>query len=203
MMAGLDDDEQAAAIRFRHERDRIRYCAAHTSLRSILGIVTGLPPEDIKFGTDINGKPVVQATERLHFNLSHSGEWALVALSSDHAVGIDIEAHYALEVNVVALQVLSADEHVALDALPMDERSGAFFTCWTRKEALAKGIGIGLDFPFTQVSVGVTESPLFPSVPRLASTWRIVDLQTPIGYSAALAGPRLDWTIAYWLWPSH
>ena len=85
----LSHDEYARASRVHFELDRIRWTNARSALRAILGRYLNMPPLEISFALGPHGKPTVTGVE---FNLSHSGGWAMIAVSTNAPVGIDVEA---------------------------------------------------------------------------------------------------------------
>ena len=89
--AFLSPDELARAARLRFEEDRIRWIRSRAALRGILGTYLSQPAADLRFLTGPQGKPALQPDVRLHFNLSHAGDYALLALCDATPVGIDIE----------------------------------------------------------------------------------------------------------------
>src|SRR5258708_20662575 len=90
----LCDEEQQRAERFRFEPDRRRYIAARAALRILLGRYVDHPAERLVFSYSAAGKPFLQRADGgsgPHFNVSHSGEMALVAFCADGGLGIDVE----------------------------------------------------------------------------------------------------------------
>lgn len=86
-----------------------------------------------------NGKPELKGTEDFHFNLSHSGEYVLLATSS-LPIGADIERiRERLPKGLV--RILSKEEEEILESLPKQEQPALFFRFWTRKESFVKAIG--------------------------------------------------------------
>src|SRR6059058_2243518 len=87
-------DDRARADRFRFESDRRRFCVARASLRLILGRYLKSKPGRLQIELGEFGKPYfvdAKATQGLRFNLSHSNELALMAISRDREVGVDVE----------------------------------------------------------------------------------------------------------------
>src|SRR3954468_21035567 len=84
----LSPEEHARAARFRLDRDRVRWSNARSALRSILAERLDCDPLEIQFALGPHGKPAVA---NLEFNLSHSGGWAMIAVTRTVPVGIDIE----------------------------------------------------------------------------------------------------------------
>jgi 4'-phosphopantetheinyl transferase len=145
-IATLCDAEQARAQRFKFQRDRRRYLAAHVALRQILGEVCGVRPLAQRFETGPWGKPVLAGHPQTGFSLSYAGDMALVGVADAADIGVDAEPLR----EVIGLEALCDDlfvlaeraEIAAAKAGPL--RDSAFLRCWTRKEACIKAIGTGL-----------------------------------------------------------
>ena len=189
-------DELRRADRYRHERDRTRYVVAHGVLRELLADYTAQTPRNISFGHTVAGKPFLiddKGEQRLRFNLSHSGEWAIVGLALSTDVGIDIEQIDSdVSVEAVAERFFSRSEFEALREVPSEQRTVAFFTAWTRKEAYLKARGEGIADRLSSFSVSVDPEQipilLTDSIDAYATLhWRIYDLDTAPGYAAAIA----------------
>src|SRR5688572_22315652 len=86
----LTDEDWRRAERYVFADDRNRYLRSRTALRSILSCYTGQHPRDLLFGAGTWGKPFIRGARELHFNLSHSGDAALCAVSR-REVGIDVQ----------------------------------------------------------------------------------------------------------------
>jgi 4'-phosphopantetheinyl transferase len=195
----LDAKELERFHRFHFECDRARFAIAHANMRRILGAYLDREPERILFGASSFGKPelVIDAQTRpLHFNLSHSRNIALLALSIDTELGVDIE-----DLRPMAPEV--AQSHFSpteLDALSSLEGEGwlqGFYYCWTRKEAILKAEGVGLNLPLYSFDVS-----LIPGLPAkllgarppavFRHPWTLHNLATPLGTVAALAAGNLQ-----------
>jgi 4'-phosphopantetheinyl transferase len=185
----LSADERAQADRLA-PAERRRFIVSHAALRSILGHHLGRPPADLRFAATPAGKPsLVDAP--LCFTLSHSWDWAIVAIA-DRAVGIDLERIAPIpEIDAMMNRFLSSRERACLAALPAAERLIAFHHCWCGKEAYLKALGCGLSMDPACFSVAVA-----PAAPALLDSplgedecrrWRLVRLAAPRRYAAALA----------------
>ncbi len=150
------------------------------------------------------GKPALaQSIEAgaLKFNLSHSGELALVAVTQERDIGVDLEEIRLIEdADQIAEKFFSPRENETLRALSGAEKLEAFFHCWTRKEAYLKATGDGLARPTK--SFDVTLAPGEPV--RLvnvegqsleASRWSLVGLVPARGYVGAVAVQGHTWTL--------
>ncbi|MBQ9166639.1 MAG: 4'-phosphopantetheinyl transferase superfamily protein [Oscillospiraceae bacterium] len=108
---------------------------------------------------DENGKPRLTGAPDFHFNLSHSGYWAVCAVS-DAPVGVDIQEVRSVNPNLS--RKFSAAEQQELMTLPDHKRADRFFQLWVLKEAYAKCTGLGLLCPFRSFE-GVAPGPGYSS----------------------------------------
>lgn len=149
----LSPEETERARRFRHRRDRVRYVVGRTMLRCVAGVSTGRTPETVEVVPGPHGKPVV-AGAQLSVNVSHSGDWVLVAATEGARVGVDVEFRDpSVDVGGVAGTVFSSWENEALRACPEDVRTDLFYEIWTRKEAVIKADGRGIQFGLQRFDV--------------------------------------------------
>ena len=156
----LSPDEEIRAARFRFEVDRARWIRARSALRGILSQATGIAPGELVFVLGPHGKPALANIGAIEFNLSHSGSWAMVAVTRGVPVGVDIER---IRDNVDIAAVLQRVQKTALPHTP-----AALFQVWTRREAMTKAAGGSL-----------LETP--------RGDVRVCDLEAPGGYVAAVA----------------
>jgi 4'-phosphopantetheinyl transferase len=141
----LSPDELQRAARLRSPDDRRRFTVARGMLRLLLGQYLNAPPTSLRFCYGRHGKPALKAHRQLHFNLAHSGERAVYALSAVRPVGIDIEyIARNIEFERVARRFFTATEFAALIKTPAARRRRAFYRLWTAKEAVIKATGKGL-----------------------------------------------------------
>ncbi|WP_425144796.1 4'-phosphopantetheinyl transferase family protein [Deinococcus sp.] len=136
---------------------RLFLAAAHLK-RSVLAQSVGLPPADLRFQTGPNGKPFLAAGQNPHdlrFNLTHSGQLALLAVTRGAELGIDLERLRAVQWRGVAAQVFSQSERHTLRHTPPARQPQVFFDHWTAKEAYLKALGCGLSIPPESVSLHI------------------------------------------------
>ena len=204
----LSEKERARAERFHFDEHRSRFIVRRWFLRSVLGAYLGVEPDVLDIYTDSYGKPHVRSKPLITFNLSHSGDLALLAVAAGKAVGVDIE-RVAGRVNgeAIARRFFSKREVGSFLALPLESRENAFFNCWTRKEAYVKARGQGLSLPLDRFSVSL--APGEPAAllqcdegPVGLSRWLLADLPGIPGYAAALAVETPVRRILLWHWSS-
>jgi 4'-phosphopantetheinyl transferase len=142
----LSTEEWERARRFVFDRDRRRYCAARSALRLLLGTELGVSPETLKFSLGEHGKPRIEATPCCEFNVSHSGELALIGFAqAGDEIGVDIEVLRVMSNSeALAERHYVGSELAAVLAASGPERDLAFLRVWTRKEACMKAVGSGL-----------------------------------------------------------
>lgn len=151
----LSAHERARAQRLVREQDRQRFINAHVGLRTLLSEHARHPAELLEFAEGPFGKPFLPAHDGLQFNLSHSRHRALVAISRQCEVGVDIEQMRDLhDADGLAQRYFSVAEQADWQALPPSERLAAFHQAWSRKEACVKAVGWGLSVPLEGVEVG-------------------------------------------------
>jgi 4'-phosphopantetheinyl transferase len=190
----LSQDERERASRFHFERDARKFTVARGSTRSILSAYVKQARPDLQFTYSQHGKPSIGgASGEIRFSVSHSGDFALVAVTCGREVGVDIEKiREDVETDKLAERFFSEAERLAIRALPAERRVPAFFRCWSCKEAFLKAQGVGLSRPLDSFDVEVdADRParLLATRPSAdeARRWLLYDIEAPAGYAAAAA----------------
>ena len=203
----LGVDELARVARFRLECDRKRFFIAHATVRKILAKYVGCEPIQLVFENSEKGKPRLHQSLNPHdlrFNLSHSNDVALLVVTAGLSVGIDIEAvNYDLAMEEIARAFFSPDEVRSLLTLAKEQRTEAFFCCWTRKEAYIKAKGDG--FFTASGSFSVSLRPDRPAaLLRVAddvdelTRWSFYDIKIDRAYKATLVVEGRSHKISQW-----
>lgn len=205
----LNAQERARAAAFHFPHHARRFAVAHWMRRSILSRYLGKTPAAIGFRTGPNGRPELDGctSHGLRFNASRSEGSAVLAVTIDTDIGVDVEIPRAFpDRSQVARHVFHPREWRAIEALASHtEREAAFYRCWTCKEALAKGLGIGLDLPFDRFAVDVTGAAepavaaIEPGV-TISPSWVLRDLSSPPHMYGALAMLRRPQLVTAWSW---
>ena len=146
-------EEQAELLpRWRRRRlERLRYAPAREASlgagllwRYVMERHGVQPEEPVRFLQA--GKPVFAQRDDLHFSLSHSGPYAMCAISSD-PIGVDVQQIKPIHMSVA--RRFHFRERDWLAEQPRDQQNHAFFRIWTRKEAWVKAVSqdqlLGLD----------------------------------------------------------
>lgn len=141
--------EISRAQSYYFEKDRNRFIICRALLKFILAEETGLDVFKIDIKTDRNKKPYLLSQPQLFFNMSHVGDYAVIALDKNN-IGVDIELldkHH----NIIEMmpQVFSKREiDFVLNAV---DKKYTFYKFWTRKEAIVKASGKGIDNDFLKI----------------------------------------------------
>ena len=146
----LDEQELQRARRLRVPEKARAFITARGRLRQILGSYLDLAPETLRFNYGSAGKPVLagHTPDALSFNLAHSGEWGLCAVTRGVEVGVDVEkVDFQLDYEKLAAGFFSMNEKSWLQNRNEIRRRRHFFRIWTRKEAWLKGKGGGFSDP--------------------------------------------------------
>jgi 4'-phosphopantetheinyl transferase len=151
---GLPPKERDREARIQRREPRRRWVAARWALRGILGAYLDEDPAKIELGAERHGKPVLaDPPTPLRFNLSHSRDLAVVAVARGREVGVDVEW---------------------ID--PRRGRPADFYATWTRREAVAKCLGVGLWATLPAAAVAV--SP-FDAEPGFAAAIAVAGEDVP------------------------
>jgi 4'-phosphopantetheinyl transferase len=203
----LSSDERERVDRFHFEADRQRSLVGRACLRLLLGEILNLPANKLRFEYSEFGKPRLVPTQEQHlrFNLSHSGDLILVAITKGRAVGVDVERIRSVDIDGVAARFFSINEYERLALLTGPGRYEAFYTCWTRKEAYLKARGEGLSIPLNQFDVSFLpneEARLLEARhdPGETERWKLLPVSVPPGYVASVAAEGLDWKLKFRDW---
>ncbi|MDH4360838.1 MAG: 4'-phosphopantetheinyl transferase superfamily protein [Nitrospirota bacterium] len=154
----LAADERARAERFRVPHPQYQFVSSRGILRRLLSHYVGVPAANLRFETNPQGKPALAdpSSLPLQFNVSHTSGVALLAITVEHAVGIDVEKiDRVLSNDDIAARYFSPREAAHLASLSPDLRTRAFFTYWTCKEAYLKMRGIGLSGGLDQCEISL------------------------------------------------
>ncbi len=178
----LSAEERDQCGRFVRPADRARCTASRASLRVVLAKYLLKDPRMLSFSAGPSGKPSLdRADPSIQFNISHAGDLALIAVTRGLRVGIDVErVREVPDMEAILYGFFSEQETAWLRSREGEERTRAFFLLWTRREAAAKALGIGLFDCFARF--------VLPLSARARSGFRVAlpDLDTP-------AGPARDW----------
>jgi 4'-phosphopantetheinyl transferase len=195
--AMLDGAERERHDRYRFDVHRDRFALRRGALREILGRYLGCEPAAVRFAVGPAGRPEIPGAP-LRFNLSDSDDLALLGVTREVDLGVDVERVVEIpDRDAVAARFFSPAELVEYRAVPEDSKLLAFYLTWTRKEAWlkARGVGLGPDL----ASFDVTVAPGSPArLLRVAGEddeplrWMLCSEVPRAGFVAAVAARARD-----------
>jgi 4'-phosphopantetheinyl transferase len=205
----LSSDEQARAERMSAPQHRRRWIASRFVLRDILARYCGEPPQAITLRYGPNGKPEVLTDESvgpIHFSVSHSGGLAVYAVAAE-PLGVDLERHRPLPVEDLASRFLSDYESAAVARAKGADQLELFITCWTRKEAYLKVVGVGLSAPLQDFDVDLDRGATRALIAhrgdsREPDRWSLLSPAVDPGFQAAIVVSRSPWALRRFDWES-
>ena len=127
------------------------------------------------------------------FNVSHAADVALIALTGDSALGVDVEEVRPIaDLLAIASRFFTSAEVETITTVSSEERDLAFFLCWTRKEAFSKALGDGLTFGLDRYRVACrpgAEARILEidGSTAAAAEWSLYDLRPAPGFVGAVA----------------
>ena len=185
----LSTEEWIRAERFHFVRDTDRFVAGRALLRNLLARELEIDPRQLRLRAGKHGKPELDHPETLlRFNLSHSGDLMLVALSHAREIGVDLEAmRDDVPFEMLSDHYFEPEDAWSIRTLRAREKAAKFYEVWTRTEARLKASGAGFSRGFH-----------VPSPER----WSLVSLMPADGYAAAVAVEGHDYKLHCWAWPN-
>ncbi len=205
----LPSEELVRAGKFVRRDDRDSYLLSRVALRDIVSRYLNVGFNDVSFFRNEYGKPFIAKEinrENMECNLSHSGDIVLIGMSKGGKIGIDIERIREMdEMDALVRDYFSTIEQEYFKSLSPGEKIGAFFACWSRKEAYIKARGKGLSYPLDSFSVSVgpgDDAALLHDDHENISEWSLKDIAYSPDYAGAVAvkGRNLDYR--YYRWDS-
>ena len=145
----LSSDEVERADRYHFLKDKNRFIICRGLLRFLLSNQLEITPSKIEFKKDKNKKPYLSHQKPIHFNVSHSENYALIAIG-DVSVGVDVEyVSKDFDFTDILNHVFSDSEKYTIENSTNKRRT--FYNLWTRKEAFVKATGKGISDCFAQI----------------------------------------------------
>lgn len=200
----LSIDELERANKYHFEKDRNSYIITRAALRWILSRYLLDSPALISIKYNTYGKPYLSnpAQSDLFFNVSHSGELALLAFTQSGPIGVDVEkVDNKVNPDAISSNFFSTPEIMILNQQSGENRWSTFYKLWTRKEALLKALGYGLIKDMNTVDISsdvrstLSNSPKTGNFPDV-SGWQVADLTPATGYVGAIAIQAPDFSLS-------
>lgn len=143
----ISEKEKEKILKYTRYEDSLRSLYGKLILKKILSL------DKVQLKYNKWGKPELTNDSGTYFNISHSGEWVAVGISSK-PIGVDIQKVDKIDLSI-AERCFSKNENEYILLLPLNERKDAFFKLWTLKEAFIKAKGMGLYMPLDSFTIEI------------------------------------------------
>jgi 4'-phosphopantetheinyl transferase len=176
----LSAKERGRFAQFKFATDRDGHTVVRGRLRQLIGKYLNVPARELIFEYAAHGKPFLPDYLELKFNVSHSGNLALIAFTLDQEIGVDLEVtDRSFAVDTIVSRFFSPQEIPVILGCPERQQHNAFYRAWTRKEAIIKAHGDGLSLPLSDFGVTIDlDDPVrvlhVDWAPEECGDWRLV-----------------------------
>lgn len=200
----LYSEEVSRATELTKEKSKKYYIVSYGIRRKLLSHYLGISPDALIFQTNAHGKPSLNYNAMVqektsfstdipvHFNISHSGEYAVFLFSLDSPVGIDIQQMYPSSYKEkIIKRMFHPDEQILFSTLTQEENTNLFYRFWTIREAFLKALGYGFSMPSDTFCIerGKSSENYYKITKSLEdySLWRIKSIPAPENYMCSIA----------------
>jgi 4'-phosphopantetheinyl transferase len=202
----LSQDEKKRVSRLRSAKDKMRFIVSRSLLRKSLSHYLDASPSEVRFIYNKYGKPNIDPEyhqENIRFNLSHSENLALYAITQNREIGIDVEYIRKVDkADKIVKRFFSKEEGEFYYSQPDRKKNWAFFTLWTRKEAYSKARGMGIGLPTKEFDLQLVPTEVGHTnnirTRNKESKWSLINIEIDSDYLAALATEGNDFKISHW-----
>jgi 4'-phosphopantetheinyl transferase len=145
----LSPFEKNRANRYHFSKDKNRFIICRGALKLLLAKQTGLDVNKIVLDKYSNKKPYLPSHPSVFFNVTHAGDYAVIAIANE-PVGVDIEyINKDFDYKELLSSIFSNPE--VDEVLNSNDKQRIFYKLWTRKEAIVKATGKGIDNHFPEI----------------------------------------------------
>ncbi|MEZ5661117.1 MAG: 4'-phosphopantetheinyl transferase superfamily protein [Burkholderiaceae bacterium] len=199
----MDAAEREQAARFLRLADRDRFRVGRVALRRCLARRLGADPATLRFQSERFGKPALASAGAPSFNLSHSGDWVLIAIADTGEIGIDVERVADSPPDLEDYRrAFSSAELERLANTPPARRATCLARLWTRKEAYLKAVGAGMSRAPERIRVDASAPGMLTIIDVNDSPppgpWQLRDLSVDERHCGCLAWRGAAGTLAIW-----
>ena len=195
----LHGEEKNRYNRYQFQTQREHFLFGRVLLRTILSKYVGCTPVDLKFDIDTRGKPFLSSNNTLSvtFNLSHSDNRVVFAVSKNQDLGVDLEIiKKERAILKIAERYFSTSETRELRNLPKASQVKRFYELWTLKESVLKACGYGLSRGLSKIefSFPASDKLVMHSAPgnENLTHWQSWQIEEYKNYMLAVSVKSLD-----------
>lgn len=192
----LSENEKNKANEFQYLDDKLSFTKCRSILRSTLSKWLNCGPSEINIIHRENGKPYLEHSKVIEFNITHTKGLAAIAFSIDSEIGIDVEnLNREINLDQVAKKVFTTSEQSLINGNNQNDKKKTFFRLWTSKESYLKSTGLGLRIDPRKISVdppieNKKHGTLKYENDLNSHTLRLIELKCPGSYIMTLCAPK-------------
>ncbi|EPR68660.1 4'-phosphopantetheinyl transferase family protein [Cyclobacterium qasimii] len=138
----LSPEELQKASNYLREQDRTRFIIGHACAKDLIARYLNIEVAQVSLNIGTNGKPCISPVHKLYFNISHSGDWVLIAFGPEE-LGVDIEKITGDFITDILMEQCFHRQEIKVIKESGDSTTD-FFKFWTRKEAFLKATSNGM-----------------------------------------------------------
>ncbi len=176
----LNQVEKQKAQAFTRLEVQKKYIKTRGVLRKTIASYLDIKPHKVAIKTGEYGKPFLMNNE-VYFNLSHSGNQFVIAVSNTGDIGIDMEQCRDRKGMAGIVNKCFSDEEISYwQGLSPSQQLTAFYYFWVRKEAFVKAVGRGIALGLEQCVINLQNQNQFLHIPKeygTASSWKVIDVE--------------------------
>jgi len=191
----IEEKERSEKIKFQKRQ----FIITRTVLRQLLANILNVTPDKVSFSYTSYLKPYISDKineKNIQFNISHSKNFALIGISLETEIGIDIQAiDHRIEIQSLSNRFFSQREKEILNKLSGGEKLNAFYQIWTNKESFIKADGRGISFgleKFSSLNINSPSKSKVITTKPVRGEWFTYNLECPKEYRAALTCNKPD-----------
>jgi 4'-phosphopantetheinyl transferase len=169
LLREVDEERKIKISKFVYKEDAYRTLIGDVLIRSMICEKLKVNNKQLSFYTNEYGKPFINNTINIHFNVSHAAEWVLCAISNAE-IGIDIELIQPIDLDI-AKYYFSDIEYMDLLKKRDAEKIPYFFDLWTLKESYIKARGMGLSIPLKDFCIRIANEGIIFSGKEINKNW--------------------------------
>ena len=197
----LSKNEKNKANEFQYLDDKLSFTKCRSILRSTLSKWLNCGPSEINIIHRENGKPYLEHSKVIEFNITHTKGLAAIAFSIDSEIGIDVEnLNREINLDQVAKKVFTKSEQSLIDSNNQKDKKKMFYRLWTSKESYLKATGLGLRVDPRKISVdppieNKKHGTLKCENDLNSHTLRLIELKCPDPHIMTLCAPETSQSI--------
>ncbi len=158
VLSQIDQEKQDSFSKFKNFDDVKLRLFSELLTKTILSLALNVSIKEIKCSLNRYGKPYLEFRKDLHFNVSHSGKWVVIAVDNSE-IGIDVELIQPIDYSIAKRFFTDAEFH-ALERKRGQEKLAYFYDLWTLKESFIKAEGKGLSIPLNSFAIIKNEASI-------------------------------------------